>query len=140
VGSTAWTPSLAAGTYATSASFGGDSLYTAATGTGSVVIARKATTTTYTGTLTGGANKTITLSAVLVDATGTPLGGRTIAFTLGSQTASAVTSSSGVASFQLKLAQKNGTYPLTATWAPTGNDAARYVGSVASATFKLQAK
>jgi hypothetical protein len=140
LGSTAWTPSLAAGTYGTSASFAGDTLYTPATGTGSVAIARKATTTTYTGTLTGGANKSITLSAVLVDATGTPLGGRTIAFVLGSQTASAVTSSSGVASTQLKLAQKNGTYPLTATWAPAGNDAARYVGSVASATFKLQAK
>ena len=140
VGSTAWTPNLAAGTYGTSASFAGDTLYTPAAGTGSVAIARKATATTYTGTLTGGANKTITLSAVLVDATGTPLGSRTIAFTLGSQTASAVTSSSGVASTQLKLAQKNGTYPLTATWAPAGGDAARYLGSAASATFKLQAK
>jgi hypothetical protein len=125
-----------------SATFAGDAMYTTATGTSSVTIARKATTTTYTGTLTGGANKTITLSAVLVDATGTPLGGRTIAFTLGTQSASAVTSPSGVASVQLKLAQKNGTYPLTATWAPapTGSDGLRYLGSAASATFKLQAK
>ena len=141
-GSTAWTPNLPAATYGTSATFAGDTLYTAATGTGSVTIARKATTTTYTGTLTGGANKTITLSAVLVDATGTPLGGRTIAFTLGTQSASAVTSPSGVASVQLKLAQKNGTYPLTATWAPapTGSDGLRYLGSAASATFTLQSK
>jgi hypothetical protein len=140
LGAVAWTPNLAAGTYPTAASFGGDTLYSAATGSGSVVIARKATTVVYTGALTGGANKTITLSAVLADATGTPLGGRTIAFKLGSQTASAVTNTSGVASVQLKLAQKNGTYPLTATWTPTGGDAARYVGSAASATFKLQAK
>ena len=140
LGAVAWTPSLAAGTYPTTASFGGDTLYSSAAGSGSVVIARKATTVVYTGTLTGGANKTITLSAVLADATGTPLGGRTIDFKLGSQTASAVTNTSGVASVQLKLAQKNGTYPLTATWTSTGGDAARYVGSATSATFKLQAK
>lgn len=46
----------------------------------------------------------------------------------------------GVAIATLKLAQKNGTYPLTATWTPNGSDAARYVGSAASATFKLQVK
>ncbi|MEO5965723.1 MAG: PKD domain-containing protein [Candidatus Limnocylindrales bacterium] len=140
LGSTAWTPAIAAGLYATSATFAGDTLYTSKTGSGSVSIARKATTTTYTGTLTGGANKTITLSAVLVDATGTPLGGRTIAFKLGAQTTTAITGPSGVASIQLKLAQKNGTYPLAATWTPVGADAVRYLGSAASASFKLQAK
>lgn len=138
--STAWTPSIAAGSYGITASFTGDSLYTAGSGSGNVAIARKATTTTYTGTLTGGANKTVTLSATLIDATGTPLAGRTIAFRLGTQTTSALTSASGVAGVQLKLAQKNGTYPLTATWTPAGSDAARYLGSAASATFKLQAK
>ncbi|MEA2518787.1 MAG: hypothetical protein QOF49_867, partial [Chloroflexota bacterium] len=140
IGSTAWLPELAAGTHSISASFGGDALYAATSGNGSVAVARKATTTAYTGTLTGGANKTITLSATLVDATGTPLAGRTIAFRLGTQATSATTSASGVASIQLKLAQKNGTYPLTATWTPGGADAARYLGSAASATFKLQAK
>jgi len=140
VGSTAWTPSLAAGTYTIAAGFAGDSLYAAASGSGTVAIARKATTLAYTGTLTGGANKTITLSAVLVDATATPLAGRSIAFKLGTQTASAVTSASGVASVQLKLAQKNGTYPLTATWTPASPDDGRYLPSAASATFKLQAK
>ncbi|HEX2754090.1 MAG TPA: PKD domain-containing protein [Candidatus Limnocylindrales bacterium] len=138
--STAWTPGLAAGSYGITASFAGDTFYSAASGGGNVSIARKATTTAYTGTLTGGANKTVTLSATLVDATGTPLAGRTIAFKLGAQTTSAVTSASGVASVQLKLTQKNGTYPLTATWTPAGSDAARYLPSAASATFKLQAK
>lgn len=140
VGATAWTPELAAGTYATSSGFGGDSMYTAASGSGSITITRKATATTYTGALTGGPNKSITLSATLVDATGTALAGRKIVFQLGSQTANAVTTTGGVASVQMKLAQKNGTYPLTATWAPTGPDAPDYVGSAASATFKLQAK
>ena len=39
----AWTPALAAGSYATGAAFAGDSHYTAATGSGSVAIAKKAT-------------------------------------------------------------------------------------------------
>jgi len=140
LGAVAWTPNLAAGTYLTTASFEGDSLYSAADGSSTVAIGHKASATTYTGTLTGGPNKTITLSAKLVDATGTALGGRTISFKLGSQTTSAVTSAGGVASAQLKLTQKNGTYPLTATWSPSGADAARYLGSAASATFKLQAR
>ncbi len=140
LGSTAWTPTLPAGSYTTSATFAGDTLYTTVSGSGSVSIARKATATTYTGTLTGGANKTVTLSAVLVDATGTPLAGRTIAFLLGAQATTAITGPNGVASIQIKLAQKNGTYPLGATWTPVGVDAVRYLGSAASATFKLQAK
>ena len=136
----AWTPLLDAGTYGTSAGFTGDALYEAASGTNSVVIARKATTIAYTGTTTGGPNKTVTLSAVLRDVSGTALGGRQVVFVLGSQQVSATTSSSGIASASLKLIQKNGTYALTATWTPSGADANRYVGSAASVTFKLQAK
>jgi hypothetical protein len=93
-----------------------------------------------TGALSGGPNKTIALSAVLVDATGKALGGRQIDFQLGTQSASAVTNGSGVATTTLKLNQKNGKYSLTATWAPIGGDAVGYVGSSASATFSLQAK
>jgi hypothetical protein len=136
----AWTPLLDAGTYGTSAAFAGDSLYESATGTNSVVIARKATTLAYTGATTGGPNKTVVLSATLKDATGTALAGRQVVFVLGAQQVSATTSSSGIASASLKLSQKNGTYPLTATWTPSGADASRYVGSAASVTFKLQAK
>ena len=136
----AWTPGLAAGSYATGAAFAGDSHYTAATGSGSVAIAKKATSLEYTGAKTGGPNKTVTLSAVVKDATGTPLVGRTVVFLLGSQTVNAPTNASGVAAASLKLTQKNGTYPLTATWTPSGADAARYTGSASSVTFKLQAK
>ncbi len=48
-----------------------------------------------------------------------------------------MTNSSGVASVSLKLAQKNGTYSLTATFAGVST---LYSGSAASATFKLQSK
>jgi hypothetical protein len=140
VAQVAWTPLLGAGTYATGASFAGDALYESATGSNSVVIGRKASTVTYTGSTTGGPNKTITLSAILKDATGKALAGRQIAFVLGSQQVQATTGSSGIASVALKLTQKNGTYQLTATWTPSGADADDYVGSAASATFKLQAK
>jgi hypothetical protein len=135
-----WTPLLDAGTYATGASFAGDSLYEATSGSNSVAITRKATTMTYTGTTTGGPNKAVILSAVLKDATGKALAGRQVVFVLGSQQVQALTDASGIASASLKLVQKNGTYSLTATWAPSGADANRYVGSAASATFKLQAK
>jgi PKD repeat protein len=140
IASTAYTPLLDASSYATVASFAGDSLYVANTGSGSIAIARKASTTTYTGALSGGPNKTVTLSATLVDATGKSLAGRTVFFVLGSQTKSAVTNASGVATTTLKLAQKNGKYPLTTTWTPAAADAVRYTGSTASSTFSLQSR
>jgi hypothetical protein len=136
----AWTPLLDAGGYSADAGFVGDSLYEPTAGSGAVTVARKSTSLTYTGTLKGAPNKNTIVSAVLKDATGTTLGGRTVVFVLGSQTISATTDANGVATASLKLAQKNGTYPLTATWTPAGADAARYVGSAASATYKLQAK
>jgi PKD repeat protein len=129
---------LPAGPYTASASFAGDTMYNAAAPvTSPFTVSEKATTTTYTGALTGGPNKTIVLSAKLVDATNKPLGGQTISFQLGTQPASAVTDSSGVASVSLKLKQKNGTYSLTATFAGVSS---YYSGSAASATFKLQSK
>ena len=135
----AYTPFLAAGTWATGASFAGDALYNASTDSGTIAIAKKATTLTYTGVLTGGPNKTVSLSATLVDATGTPLSGRIVVFKLGSQTTQAATVD-GVASISLKLTQKNGSWPLTATWTPSGDDAMHYLGSIDSKTFKLQSR
>lgn len=140
VASRSWMPLLDAGTYAADATFAGDALYEPATGSGDVVIDRKATVLAYTGTLKGAPNKVSILSGSLTDATGKALAGRTVVFVLGAQTVSAVTNDMGVATASLKLAQKNGTYPLTATWTPSGADAARYVGSAASAAFKLQAR
>ena len=136
----AWTPLLDAGAYSTGASFAGDAYYEAATGSNAVTISRKATTVTYTGSTSGAPNKATVLSAVLKDATGKALAGRQVLFVLGGQQVQATTDASGIASVTLKLTQKNGSYPLTATWTPFGIDAGRYVGSAASLTFKLQAK
>ncbi len=140
IGGTAFTPLLDAGSYTTTASFAGDSLYEGSSGNGSIAIARKATSVAYTGALNGGPNKTVTLSAILTDATAKQLAGRVIVFQLGTQTVSATTNGSGIASTSLKLSQKNGIYPLTATWTPAGGDADHYAGSSASVSFKLQAK
>jgi hypothetical protein len=83
IATTAFTPLLDGGTYATSATFAGDSMYIANAGTGSIAIAKKASSVSYTGALTGGPNKSITLSAILKDATGKLLQGRMIVFQIG---------------------------------------------------------
>lgn len=135
--SLAYTPELAAGSHATGVSFAGDSLYDAASASGSISITQKATAVTYTGAASGLPNKTVTLSAVLRDATGKALSGKVVTFALGSQTVTATTDVTGVASTTLKLAQKIGAYSLTATYTPTVTDAAFYVGSAASSTFTI---
>lgn len=137
VASLGYTPAVDAGNHAVNVQFVEDALYYGASSNGSIAVAKKATTVMYTGALKGNPNKFVSLSAVLVDATGKALGGRTIDFQLGTQAVSAVTNVNGVATASLKLTQKTGSYPLTATWSPADADAARYVGSAASATFKI---
>jgi hypothetical protein len=51
-----------------------------------------------------------------------------------------VTNAQGFASVDLKLNQKNGSYPIAATFTPAGADVAKYLGSGSSDSFKLQAK
>lgn len=132
---------LGAGSYPVSVSYLGDSLYAGATDTSaSMSVVRKGSQQAYTGATTGGPNKVVLLSAVLKDADGRPLSGRTVAFTLGTQTASATSDANGLAATRLTLNQKNGTYSVTSSWAPSGSDAVRYVGSATSSTFKLQAR
>lgn len=140
IASAAFTPLLAASSYPTRASFGGDNLYVTGTGAGNLTVDRKSSSMTYTGALNGGPNKTVNLSAVLRDTTGKLLAGRVIVFQLGGQTASATTDASGVASTSLVLKQKNGKYSLTATWTPSAADVTHYTGSAASVSFSLQAK
>jgi hypothetical protein len=134
-------PDVAAGLHSVSATIAQDGRYSGpASGAGDFTVAKKATSLAYTGALTGSPNKVVTLSAILLDATGTPLAGRTVNFTLGTQSASATTDANGAAATTLKLAQKNGTYTVSASFAPAGDDASRYHGSATNATFKLQAK
>lgn len=141
VATKSFTPLLGAGTYPVVASWAGDTKYDSATDSNdNITIGKKATAVTYTGATTGGPNKTVTLSAVLKDATGKALSSRSIVFNLGSQTVTASTNSNGIATASLKLSQKNGSYPLTATFTPSGGDAANYSGSQAATIFKLQSK
>jgi PKD repeat protein len=103
------------------------------TSTTQVVVTKRAATTTYTGPNTSRPSKTITLSATVVDDLGQPVAGRTVTFTLGTQTATATTSASGVASVMLKLSQKQGTYTVTASFAGD----AKYIGDSNSRTFTI---
>jgi hypothetical protein len=135
-----YTPAVAAGTHSVSAQFAPDTLYTGSASSGSISVALNATSISYTGAVKGAPNKAVTLSAILKDANGNGLAGRTINFTLGTQTASAVTDANGLASTSLVVNQKNGNYPLTATFSPVGADTGRYLGSTANATFSLQKK
>ena len=139
--STTWKSCGAGRPPLTAATFAGDTLYSAATpNSAAYTVNKKPTSVTYTGALNGGPNKTISLSAILVDSQNHPLPGRVIAFQLGAQSTSATTNASGVAVTTLKLNQKNAKYTLTTTFAPVGADANLYLGSVASASFSLQAK
>jgi PKD repeat protein len=100
-----------------------------------VVVSKRATTTSYTGPNKSTPSKNVTLSATVIDDKGQPVAGRLVTFTLGSQSISATTSSSGVASATLKLNQKKGTYTVTATFAPGVSD--KYTGSTGSQTFTI---
>ena len=100
-----------------------------------VVVAKRGTTTTYTGPNKSNPAKNITLTAAVIDELGQPVVGRTVLFTLGTQSISGTTNSSGVAGATLKLNQKHGTYTVTATFSPDPSD--KYTGSSGSQTFTI---
>ncbi|GAA5204392.1 PKD domain-containing protein [Microbacterium jejuense] len=131
------TTQLPAGSYTASASYAGSAKYNAGAASSPFAVGVKATSVTYTGAVTGGPNKVITLSAVVKDAAGKAVAGAPVTFTLGSQTASATANGNGIAATTLKLAQKNGTYTLTASYGGLGG---KYAPSSTVVTFKLQAK
>jgi len=136
--SLAYVVGVTAGSHTVAASYGGSGLYdAAATGAQPFAVSTMASTITYTGGLSGAPNKFTTLSAKVVDALGRPLGGYVVTFAVGSQSITATTSSSGVASTQLKLIQKPGFYPLTASWS---GEAGKYSGDSVSAQFSLNKK
>ena len=99
-----------------------------------VTVPKRATTLVYTGPVQSLPNKRVALTATLTDSLGLPVAGATVTFTVGSQTVSGVTNGSGIATASLALNQKNGAYPLNATFAGD----AKYLGSSAVAgTFKI---
>jgi hypothetical protein len=127
-----------AGNRTVSAAYAGSSLYDAdASATTPYVVSPMASTITYTGGLKGAPNKATAVSAKVVDALGRPLSGYTVTFVIGSQSTTAVTNGSGVASGQIVLNQKPAYYPLTASW---DGDPGRYLGASTSAQFSLNKK
>jgi hypothetical protein len=82
-----------------------------------VVVSMRATTLTYTGPNQANSTKNVSLTAQLVDDLGQPVAGRVIVFTLGTQTISATTNASGVASATIRLNQKHGSYTVNAAFA-----------------------
>ncbi len=112
-----------------------DPLYGSSSTSVGYVVSVKGTTTTYTGALKSVPNKVVSLTAVLKDAAGKPLAGKVVTFTLGTQSVvSGASTSGGVASATLKLAQKNGSKSLVTTFA---GDLVYYATSSASATFRI---
>ena len=91
----------------------------------SVSITKRTATLVYTGATAGQPNKVVTLSATLSDEYGQPVVGRKVTFNVGTQTIDAWTSSSGVASINLKLTQKVGTYNVSASFTTDSH----YLGS-----------
>jgi PKD repeat protein len=128
---------LPAGSYGVAVGYAGSGLYDGGNTLEQFAVVQMASSIAYTGSLTGGANKTINLSAKLVDAQNRALAGKLVVFKLGTQQTSATTNASGVATTSLKLDQKNGKYPLTATWTPVPGDDAKWIGTQTSTTFTI---
>ena len=76
---------------------------------------RQVTQLVYTGELSCGYSDSITLSAILTDKNGNGLSNRTVIFEIGSQSASAITDSNGIAIISLTLDQAPGEYFVHAT-------------------------
>jgi PKD domain len=106
------------------------------TDTVNVFVLKRATTLSYTGPLSSNPSKRITLTASLVDELNQPVSGRTVAFTMGSQSISAATNVSGVATAVIKLNQKQGSYTVNAAFAEDG----KYLASSDSQTFTIGPK
>ena len=132
-----------AGTYSVEAVYNGSQLYDYSQASASFTVSQMSSVISYTGAISGGPNKTITLSAYLTDGLGRPLDGHTVVFTLGTQQVTAVTGAAGatgVAVNTLKLNQKNGKYMLTAVWSPSLSEASRWTGASTAVSFSVQSK
>ena len=122
-------------------SFAGTALYEPTVTSVAFEVTRMATVLTYTGDTSEHRNDKAKLRARLVDALGRPLSGKVIHFTLGDQQIDATTGTgteAGVATVQLRLNQRKGRYPLTATWTQTPDDAARWVGASVTLNFQIK--
>jgi hypothetical protein len=104
------------------------------TDTRSIHVTKRDTTLGYIGPLSSAPSKTVTLAADLVDEYGQPVAGKKVTFVLGGQKATGTTDASGHVSVDLKLTQKSGSYPFSATF-PTGDS--KYNDSSDAGTFVI---
>lgn len=105
-----------AGTYATSASFGGDSSYKTSTGSGTVVVVLRPSTIHLAVASSVQTGSAVAISGTLLDGT-TPLVGKTVKLSLGTQSCTATTGATGVLSCTITLNQSAGSITATASFA-----------------------
>jgi len=107
------------GAYNVTASFAGDAAWDSASASAGFTITREESKVTYDGSLTSDYHDVFTASSTLVDPVdGVAIAGKSIVFTLGaSDTCTAVTNSSGVASCSIIPNQAAGAYSITASFA-----------------------
>lgn len=102
--------------------------------TTTVIVKKRPTTLTYGGMATIQYSDPVSLSATLVDnVSGLGVIGKTITFTIGSQSTTAVTNASGVASTSLIITQAPGNYNVTCAFAEDGS----YLASADSDPFTI---
>ncbi len=139
-------PTEPQGTYAETASFGGDTSTTpqllSTSGSGTFTVTQAPTTLTYTGTTSVVNGQPATLSGVLsstAPAPGGGVGGQTVTFTLGSgsalQSCAASTNASGAASCSIAAVnQSTGTTGISVSYSGNGS----YQSSTASSTATVR--
>jgi PKD repeat protein len=122
------------GSYTVTASFGGDGTYGASSATHPFTINQEPTHLAYGGPGTAIYHHPFTASATLTDASGgAPIAGETVSFTVGSDTCSAATDGSGLASCSITPSQAAGSYTIQASFAGDAD----YLASSDSAPFSI---
>ena len=102
--------------------------------TRTIHVTKRDVTLGYTGPLFSSPSKAVALTTDVVDEYGQPVAGKKVTFVLGGQSATGTTDSTGKASGTIKLTQKPGSYPLSATFA-SGD--AKYNGAADTGTFVI---
>src|SRR5207248_2587262 len=103
-----------------------------------VTIAKRTTTLTYSGDLTGQYTDTPTVKATLLDERNQPVVGKTITFAIGGQTATATTDATGLAKTTIQLDQQQGMPNVTATFNSAGDpDYLGYNGAATATDSKI---
>jgi large repetitive protein len=103
--------------------------------TKTIVVAKRTTSLVYSGDTTKQYSDMANLKATLTDQTGAGVPNRTVKFTIGTQSTTAVTDASGVATTTLKITQKSGAYTVATVFDATSDTF--YTGSSDSDSFTI---